>query len=735
MRISTPAVLLAVSLVASAAAPDAPPASPPPPRFPSDVDLVVVDVVVTAKGGAPLAGLRAEDFKVTEDGVPQEVGTFEAIDVSAETAQDESPERRPRVSVNTGVQGMTTRSFVIVFDQVHLTSLSAERAKTAISDFLRFGPREGDTVTIVGTGGGSWWMTRASEDMEELRDVLKRLQGRSQANDSPDRITDWEAMRIWQDRDPITLEQVRRRFETYISGRQRMAEGDPVRGQDRITDASNGKELVPDDDIRNRAQDVYQRSLVSNRTTLSGLSRVLDSLGAVRGRKTVILFSEGFIRDTRLEEYDTVIRSAQRSNAAIYFVDARGLEGMPAATTAQFGALLPATDVATQRTEELVATLGADTLANNTGGFAIKNTNDLGRGLTRIAQETRRYYLLGYVPTNARRDGSWRKIDVKVGRGDVEVRARKGYYAPGSGRKGDHAAAGSWRPGLQQALDSPFEFQAIPVRLTHHLFGKGDDRGQARALLSAEIDVRSLAFAEEAGRSVDTVEFLLVVTHRASGVFQRQDQKLELKLPPNVRLALGRSWLPVSREFDLAPGRYQAKLAVRDTRSGNIGSVSHDFEVPALDGWRTSTPVLSDALEPRTEGAPVRPVIPARRTFAPGATLYFQFEVYGSAPDPASGLPRVSSGFTVRASDGEVISRGAPVAIKPAAEGRLARLGRISLEGLAPGRYELVLDLRDDVAGRTLEVREPFSVEVPSVPVSERRPSPLSAAARTPSPS
>jgi hypothetical protein len=230
--------------------------------------------------------------------------------------------------------------------------------------------------------------------------------------------------------------------------------------------------------------------------------------------------------------------------------------------------------------------------------------------------------------------------------------------------------------------------------------------------------VRGLAFAEEGGRSVDTVEFLLVVTHRASGVFQRQDQKLELKLPPEVRLSLGRSWLPVSREFDLAPGGYQAKVAVRDARSGTIGSVSHDFDVPDLQAWRTSTPVLSDALEPRTEGTALRPVIPARRTFAPGATLYFQFEVYGSARDPASGLPRVSSGFAVRTGEGAVVSRGAPVAIRPAADGRLARLGRISLEGMARGRYELVLELRDDVSGRTLEVREPFTIEFPAAPSS-----------------
>jgi hypothetical protein len=212
-----PAVLLAAFLAASVVAQE-PPRATEGPRFPSDVEMVVVDVVVTAKGGAPLAGLRAEDFRVTEDGVPQEVGSFEAIDASAGSGAVESAEPRPRVSVNTGLQAMNTRSFVIVFDAVHLAPLTAERAKTAISDFLRFGPREGDTVTIVATGGGSWWMTRASEDMEELRGVVKRLQGRSPANDTPDRITDWEAMRIWQDRDPITLEQVRRRFETYVTG-------------------------------------------------------------------------------------------------------------------------------------------------------------------------------------------------------------------------------------------------------------------------------------------------------------------------------------------------------------------------------------------------------------------------------------------------------------------------------------------------------------------------------------
>jgi hypothetical protein len=167
----------------------------------------------------------------------------------------------------------------------------------------------------------------------------------------------------------------------------------------------------------------------------------------------------------------------------------------------------------------------------------------------------------------------------------------------------------------------------------------------------------------------------------------------------------------VSREFELVPGRYQARLVVRDTNGGTLGSIRHDFDVPALSGWRTSTPVLSDELEPKKAGAPLAPIVPARRTFAPGGTLYYQFEVYGSARDAESGMPRVSAGFSLLTSEGTVVMRVQPAPIRPTAEGRLARLGVVPLADQPPGRYELVLDLRDEVTGQQMEVRERFAIE------------------------
>src|SRR6185436_20095012 len=130
---------------------------------------------------------------------------------------------------------------------------------------------------IVGTGGGSWWVTQAGEAKAELATLLKGVQGRAEQN-TPDRMTDWEAMRIWEDKDPVVRETVRRRFESYATGRQRLAEGLPVRGQDRLTDSA-GQELVSDTEVMGRAQETYQMSIVRNRTTLLSLARVIDSMG------------------------------------------------------------------------------------------------------------------------------------------------------------------------------------------------------------------------------------------------------------------------------------------------------------------------------------------------------------------------------------------------------------------------------------------------------------------------
>jgi hypothetical protein len=209
------------------------------------------------------------------------------------------------------------------------------------------------------------------------------------------------------------------------------------------------------------------------------------------------------------------------------------------------------------------------------------------------------------------------------------------------------------------------------------------------------------------------VEFLLVVAHRETGEYFRYDQKVEMKLQPATRDRLARYWFPIVRDFELAPGGYQAKIVVRERNTGRIGTVTHNFEVPELTQFRASSILLSDTLQPSAEGetnANPRPAMLARREFPSGARLWGDFQVFGAAKDKETGMPRVAAGFLIRGKDGVVRTRVEPTTIKPTSLGKLSRLVGTSLEGFPPGEYEFVLSLKDEIAGKAIEVREPFTV-------------------------
>jgi hypothetical protein len=123
--------------------------------------------------------------------------------------------------------------------------------------------------------------------------------------------------------------------------------------------------------------------------------------------------------------------------------------------------------------------------------------------------------------------------------------------------------------------------------------------------------------------------------------------------------------------------------------------------------------VISDALREDTDARTPRPAVTARRTFAPGATVYAQFEVYGAERDRPTGMPRVTAGYVIQRRDGTVAATVPPSRITPTSLGRLSRIVGSPLGDAPPGEYELVLTLADEVSGKTLEVREPFTVEAP----------------------
>jgi VWFA-related protein len=707
MKRSLPVLFFLLATVARAQEPAAPPAPAPSPAadaatptFSAGVEVVTVDVVVTDKKNGTVSGIPREEFTILEDGVPQEVTSFENVQVAA-TASAE-PARKPAISDNTLREERNGRSFVIVFDDVHLTLFQAHRAKLAIAQFLKTGVREGDRVTLVATGGGAWWSTRMEAGREDIVSLLKRLEGRLVPDNSPERMSDSEALRIHIYRDQQVEERVSRRFDSFGSN-------------GRSTQGQQSEGLSGNPFVQGRAADVYYQAASRNRITLQVLDRVLLSLAATRGRKSLILVSQGFIYDPQLDEFKDVVQTARRSNVAMYFVDTRGLGGMPSYMNAEFGPAIDNQDVSAAFGDELDQSAGAEMLASDSGGFSVKNTNDLSKGFLRIADETKSYYLVGYRPTNTKMDGKFRKIEVKVARKDVKVRARKGYFAPIdaatlAAQKKKPEAPGD--PDIQAALDSPYEEKAIPLRMSAWVFDE-TLLGKANTLIATDVDIRDFAFKEENGRFLDAVEFLLVVAHLETGEFYRFDQKVDMKLLPATRDRMAKSWMPIVRDFELAPGSYQAKIVVRDANSRRLGTVVHEFTVPDLAKLRASSVILSDMLQPDKPGEKPRPAMVVRRTFPPDATLYAQFEVYGAQRAKGSGMPKVLAGYQIRRHDGTVVSRVNATEILPTSLGKLSRLVGTGLAGAAPGDYEFVLDLRDEVGGGTVEVREPFTIAAP----------------------
>ncbi len=669
-----------------------------PPVFPASAELVTVDALVLDSQGRPLEGLAAADFRVEEDGRAQALTSFEAVRLGASTPS--VPPTRARLATN-AESLPASRAFVVVFDDAGLSPQSGARARTALGAWLRDSLRPGDDVTLVPTLGGPWWSGRLPEGRGDLEAYLGRLEGRLQVDSSPGRLADYEAQDILFARDPQSLARVARRY--YESGLI----------PDAVPNGDNARELAVSPGlalIKAKAQVVYKEGSARVVLALRALERVARALEGQRGRKTVLLVSDGFVRDPTRPEFRSLLEAARRSNSVVHFVDARGLEGalgqsgLPGAS-AEYGDALEERDTtaslayATAREAE-----GARGIAADTGGAVITGTSRLAEALQRLTDQARAHYLLGYSSTNTRRDGAFRKITVTVARPDVRVRARRGYYAP-SDKPAPRVKSDELDPGVRAGLDSPFASAGLPLRLATHVFGPLGP-GKSAVLLVAELDARALDLRPDAkGQRQAVLETYTVVTPLAAGEPQLAEKLVELAVPAEAWARLEAEGLPLYREFQLAPGRYQARLLVRERARGRVGSVRQEFEVSAAGLARTSTPVLTDTLQPAGPSGPARPRPVAHRDFAAGARLYYAFEAYDLSVRASEELHVT---YAIVPADGSPAPTPETHVVRADAQGRLAQMYPF-VAPTVPGDYELRTSVRVK-DGPTLDVRDPFSV-------------------------
>ena len=160
--------------------------------------------------------------------------------------------------------------------------------------------------------------------------------------------------------------------------------------------------------------------------SLSAAEALVDLLAQIPGRKSVIYFSDGIPQGgmNNLEAVDAVTGAANRNNVSIYAVDARALLTItPPGGTAKSLMI---------KTEEIAASRNTlFTLAQDTNGEIFLDQNNFAPIYKFVQDASTDYYLLTYDPSNKKKDGSYRQMEIKlVNVPGGRIVFRHGYYAP-----------------------------------------------------------------------------------------------------------------------------------------------------------------------------------------------------------------------------------------------------------------------------------------------------------------
>ncbi|HXK11550.1 MAG TPA: VWA domain-containing protein [Vicinamibacteria bacterium] len=638
-----------------------------PPVFGAAVELVRLDVVVLDPDGRPVTGLSRDDFVVEEEGRRQRVESFEPVVVA--TARPRTADAPPRLTGARLRAPSEGRCFLLFVDDVHLAPPTMERVRVSIRRFLETDVREGDWVTLFAPEQELWWTARSAWEYRQLAAVVGRLAGQGRG----DNYRDWEEVRAAEYGLPPPV------GRSDVVAAASATSGGP--GQFAVLGKVGGGGIGSEEVV----QQVKRRTGI----TLGGLQQALESLVRLRGQKSLVLVSAGFLLLPKMPGYEEAIDLARRANVAIHYVDPRGLqtgwsseEGGGQARTGVVGTVMPGTMIALARGD-------TEGIAEVTGG-TVFDGNDTETGLQRVAERSDAYYLLGYQPD--RPGAGERKVSVRVTRDGLQVRGRRVYYVPDPAKAAKTAAPPT--PADLPAMRSLADTTDLPVR-TATLYFEPNRKGEVATMLATEV-------VPPAGRKGERL-FKLVSEARArdGGPPVRDEFEGSPDVTPGVPVILARQW-------HLTPGVWQVRLLVEDTTAGRIGTVLHTFEVPDPKAFRLSTPILTAELE--DPNGKRKPKVALGRTFRTGTTLYCQYNVYGAtAGGRHDWAPHALGAWTLRRGD-EVLRESPPTLIQPGGDGRLTRTLGISLQGASPGEYALVLAVKDEKTGTTLSQAEPFTV-------------------------
>jgi len=706
------------------------------PTFGVGTAAVLLDVVVRDKKQKAIRDLTAADFEIFEDGVRQQVDQFRIVSHDAPPpaaasvtpsapAQADAPSAPAPPAAPAAQENGAPVFIAFVFDRMSPTA--RDMAFKAGNTYLSTGRRPDDVVAVFNIDLALHTVQPFTRDLEQIKTAFDRVrtQGHTQF-----------ASELADTRKKLDGIAAVDTLEDSVSGT-----GGP--GSEQISGSIGGAMAARQaSQIQvqvNRAFESLERDQQGYATT-NALMAVVSGLKQLPGRKTVVFFSEGMVIPANVQaQFRSVIHSANRANVAVYTVDAGGLhaesltkegrEEMMQAMRRRMRQLESGRDDATggamtkamERNEDLLRLnpeAGLGQLAQQTGGFLIRDTNDASEGFSRIEEDMRFHYILSYTPSNENYDGRFRQISVKVKRPGAAVHSRDGYFAVRP--EGATPMLSYEAPALVQLDKSPRP-SAFPLQVTGLSFPEAKRPGLVPVLV--EVPGTAMTYApDKENKQMQRADFAIVVRVKdgSQQTVDRMSQHYVLTAAPNQVANAQKGAVLFYRETDLQPGRYTIEAVGYDAVANKASVKTSTLDVPAnRDG---NLRISSLVLVKRIEDVPEKDKNPSNSN----PLFYGQTLIYPNLGDPVrrSAQQMLSFYFTAYSDQAATAARRAAVEVRrggqpvgqatmelptPDSNGRIQHAGVLPIQSFTPGAYELKVTVAD---GRSLATTSaPFTVE------------------------
>ena len=615
--------------------------------FQTTSQLVVETVSVKDKDGNPITGLTAKDFAITEDGVPQTIKFFEFQKLTdAPPAQPTNPriELLPRLT-KTQIAPETPGDFryrdrrllALYFDMTAMPQPDQLRALKAAKTFVQSQMTGADLIAIMAyTSGAVQVLQDFTGDRNRALSIL----------------------------------------ETMIVGEDENAP------QEADTGAAFG-------------QNDSEFNIFFTDRQLAALQTAATMLGRLQEKKSLVYFASGLrLNGTNNQaQLAATINAAIRSGVSFWPVDARGLMAQAPlgdATRGSVGGIGMYNGTAAntvtanlQRSQDTLWTLAADT-----GGKALLDSNDLARGITQAQRAITSYYLLGYYTTNSNADGKFRKIKITLTNGQsATLDYRQGYYAGKDYSKFNNADK---ERQLEDALLQPDPVTDVTIAMEIGYFQL--NRAEYFVPIAVKIPARELGNAR--------VDFIGEVKDEFGITVSNVRDKVDIKRGTTSR--------PIEYDsgFTLLPGKYKIKFLARDAESGRMGTFATEFVIPNLNKEEKRIPLssvvlssqridLKDAIytvgKDKSQFSPLvqdgMKLIPSvTRVFSKQKDMYIYLQAYQQGTDDLQPLTAYITFYKDETKSFETT----PITITEAQPNRLRTMPikfQIPLEKLSPGEY------------------------------------------------